>query len=61
MVSLLIKFGANVNSLDANGLPPLASATYVKLTVMNDARKLERTMRIIEIIIKNGGKSASEL
>ena len=61
MVSLLIKFGANVNSLDANGLTPLDSATYVKLTVMNDARKLEKTMRIIEILIKNGGKSASEL
>ena len=61
MVSLLIKFGANVNSLDANGLTPLDSATYVKLTVMNDARKLEKTRRIIEIIIKNGGKSASEL
>ena len=61
MVSLLIEFGANVNSLDANGLTPIDSATYVKLTVMNDARKLEKTMRIIEILIKNNGTSASDL
>ena len=61
MASLLIKSGANVNSIDANGLTPLDSATYSKLTVMNDAKKLEKIMRIIEILIKNDGKSASDL
>ena len=61
MVSLLIKSGADVNSIDANGLTPLDSATYSKLTVMNDAKKLEKIMRIIEILIKNDGKSASDL
>ena len=61
MASLLIKSGANVNSIDANGLTPLDSATYSKLTVMNDAKKLEKIMRIIEILIKNDGKSATDL
>ena len=61
MVSLLIKSGADVNSIDANGLTPLDSATYSKLTVMKDAEKLEKIMGIIEILIKNGGKSASDL
>ena len=61
MASLLIKSGANVNSIDANGLTPLDSATYSKLTVMNHAEKLEKIMRIIEILIKNDGKSATDL
>ena len=61
MVSLLIKSGADVNSVDANGVTPLDSATYTKLTVMKDVEKLEKVMTIIEILIKNGGKSASDL
>ena len=61
IVSLLIQSGANVNSLDANGLTPLDSATYMKLTVMNDSEKLENIMRVIEILARNGGKSASDL
>ena len=61
MVSLLIKSGADVNSIDANGVTPLDSATYTKLTVMKDVEKLEKVMTIIEILIKNGGKSASDL
>ena len=61
MVSLLIESGANVNSIDSNGLTPVDSATYMKLTVMNDEEKLKNIMRVIEILIKNGGKSASDL
>jgi len=61
MASLLIKSGADVNSIDANGVTPLDSATYTKLTVMKDAQKLEKVMAIIELLIKNGGKSASDL
>ena len=61
MVSLLIKSGADVNSIDANGLTPFDAATYSKLTVMNHTEKLEKIMAIIEILIENGGKSASDL
>tara|TARA_B100001079_G_C16261441_1_gene447928 strand:- start:53 stop:238 length:186 start_codon:yes stop_codon:yes gene_type:complete len=61
MVSFLIESGANVNSIDSNGGTPLDTATYSKLTVLKDAQKLENIMSIIEILIKNGGKSASDL
>ena len=61
MVSFLIESGANVNSIDSNGGTPLDTATYSKLTVLKDAQKLENIMSIIELLIKNGGKSASDL
>ena len=61
MVSFLIESGANVNSIDSHGGTPLDTATYSKLTVLKDAKKLENIMSIIEILIKNGGKSASDL
>jgi ankyrin repeat protein len=61
MVSLLIKSGTNVNSLDTNGLTSVDTASYVKLTVMKDAEKLKINQKINEILIENGGKSASDL
>ena len=61
MASLLIKSGADVNSIDANGVTPLDSATQIKLTVLKDAQKLEKVMAIIELLIKNGGKSGADL
>ena len=61
MASLLIKSGADVNSIDANGVTPLDSATQIKLTVLKDAQKLEKVMAIIELLITNGGKSGADL
>ena len=61
MVSFLLSSGANVNSLDGNGLTPLDTASGVKLTVMQSPEKLKINERISQILIDNGGQSASDL
>ena len=61
MVSLLIKSGANINALDAHGGTPVDTATYVKLTVLQDPQKLELILYILTVLSENGGLSASDL
>ena len=61
MVSFLLSSGANVNSLDGNGLTPLDTASGVKLIVMQNPEKQKINEKIRQILIDNGGLSASDL
>ena len=61
MVSFLLSSGANVNSLDGNGLTPLDTASGVKLIVMQNPEKQKLNEKIRQILIDNGGQSASDL
>ena len=62
MVSLLIKFGADVNSINESGRTPLDRVIDFKQECEQHYVNCERDIeRVIELLIQNGGKSASDL
>ena len=61
MVPFLIKSGANVNSIDANGFTPLDTANLVKAATVNDPIQTAVIEHIINILNQNGAKLARDL
>ena len=61
MVSLLIKSGADINFVDGNGATPVDTAQYAKILNLKDAKNLQTIEEILNILIKNGGLSATDL
>jgi len=59
--AFLIKSGADINLIDANGLTPLDSASFAWLRSQGDTEKLATAERIIKLLKDNGALSSEIL
>jgi hypothetical protein len=61
MVSLLIEYGAPINTLDANHSTQLDSVVFVWRLSQDNEEKAKHLMEIITILKANGGKPVQDL